>query len=51
MCMQETQEGENACFRYGVAAMQGWRVTMVRFRILFSCIWLYQIRAAQLVVV
>lgn len=25
---KETQEGENACFRYGVAAMQGWRVTM-----------------------
>lgn len=28
-CVQETQEGENSWFRYGVAAMQGWRVTMV----------------------
>jgi hypothetical protein len=29
--MQETEENENEYFRYGIAAMQGWRVTMVGF--------------------
>lgn len=29
--MQETDEEENPYFRYGIAAMQGWRVTMVGY--------------------